>query len=298
MTVGSLVGVAFAVVSALCLAAQSLAVRLGSKTHSITDVVAVMYAVNLVVFVPVTAVVADPKYEVTWVAVAAFTVSGLLGSLIARYCYFVGIERLGSSRTEPLKALLPLFAVGAAVLFLGEEVTQILLVGVALLVAGGVAVTLEARDSPTAPVGRELWIALAFPLTAALFLGIDPIFTTVGFAEGTSVMVGVTIRVLAAAGGFGCYLLWRVARTGYDGGGIELNRWLIAASVANTAYLLTYYAALARAPVSVVTPVMGASTLFVVGGAALFLQDDERVTWRLGVAAAVVVLGVVLVVQG
>jgi len=297
MTLGSLVGVAFAVVSALCLAAQSLTVRLGAKTHSITDVIAVMYVINLLVFVPVAAVLAYPEYEVTWTAVAAFTVSGLLGSLIARYCYFIGIERLGSSRTEPLKALLPLFAVGAAVLFLGEEVTPILLVGVALLVAGGIAVTLEARNSPTAPVGRELWVALAFPLAAALFLGIDPIFTKVGFAEGTSVMVGVTIRVLAAAGGFGLYLLWRLVRTG-TGVGIELNRWLVAASVANTAYLLTYYAALVRAPVSVVTPVMGASTLFVVGGAALFLQGDERVTWRLGGAAVVVVLGVVLVVQG
>jgi len=298
VTLGSLVGVGFAVLSALCLAAQSLAVRLGSKTHSITAVIAVMYTVNLAVFVPVTAVVAYPVYDVTWTAVAAFTVSGLLGSLVARYCYFIGIERLGSSRTEPLKALLPLFAVGAAVVFLGEQVTPILLVGVALLVAGGIAVTLEARDSPTAPRGRALWIGLAFPLAAALLLGIDPIFTKIGFAEGTSVMVGVTIRVLAAAAGFGLFLLPRAVQTGVDGIGIGLNRWLLTASIANTAYLLTYYAALSRTPVSVVTPVMGVSTLFVVVGAALFLQDDERVTWRLGGAAVIVVLGVVLVVQG
>jgi pimeloyl-ACP methyl ester carboxylesterase len=39
------------------------------------------------------------------------------------------------------------------------------------------------------------------------------------------------------------------------------------------------------------------STLLVVAGAALFLQDDEGVTWRLADAALVVAIGVSLVVQ-
>jgi drug/metabolite transporter (DMT)-like permease len=184
-----------------------------------------------------------------------------------------------------------------AVLVLDEQVTSTLLLGVGLLVAGGIAVTLESRSNPAAPTGRALWIALAFPLTAALFLGIDPVFTKLGLAEGTSALVGVTIRVLAAATGFGLYLAWQAIRTG-RWPTISANRWLVAASVANTAYLLSYYAALARTPVSVVTPILGASTLFVVVGAALFLQRDERVTWRLGAAATLVVAGVVFVVQG
>jgi drug/metabolite transporter (DMT)-like permease len=297
MTLGSLVGVGFAMLAALGLAVQSLAIRVGTRTHSISDVIAVMFGVNLAVLLPVAVAVGYPAYGLTPVAVGAFAVSGLLGSLLARLFYFEGIARLGSSRTEPLKALLPLFAVGAAVLFLEEQVTPLLLVGVALLIGGGVAVTLEAEASPVTPSGRGRWVAVAFPITAALLLGIDPIFTKIGLAEGTSALVGVTVRVLAAAAGFGAYLLWRAARTGgFDA--IEANRWLVLASVANTVYLLAYYAALSRIPVSVVTPVMSVSTLFVVAGAALFLQSDERVTWRLAGAATVVVAGVVLVVQG
>lgn len=293
----SLVGVGFAVLAAVALAVQSLAVRLGTRTRSLTDVIAVMFAVNLLVFVPVAGVTAYPQYDLTPTAVGAFAVAGILGSLVARVCYFVGIAQLGSSRTEPLKALLPLVAVATAVLVLDEQVTPTLLVGVALLVAGGVAVTIESRSNPAAPTGRALWVALAFPLAAALLLGIDPIFTKLGLAEGTSALVGVTVRVLAAATGFGLYLAWRATQTGRRPG-IDANRWLLAASVANTTYLLAYYAALALTPVAVVTPILGASTLFVVAGAALFLQRDERVTWRLGAAATLVVAGVVFVVQG
>ena len=47
----------------------------------------------------------------------------------------------------------------------------------------------------------------------------------------------------------------------------------------------------------VVTPVLGTSTLIVVAGAAVFLQDVERVMWKLAGAALVVVSGIVLVVQ-
>lgn len=242
-------------------------------------------------------IVGYPEYDVTVRALVAFTIAGLLGSLVARLCYFVGIARLGASRTEPLKALLPLFAVGTAVVVLGERVTPMLLIGVFLLILGGVVVTLDSRVSSITATGRQLWIDLAFPLTAALLLGIDPIFTKLGLAEGTSALMGVTIRVIAAAAGFGLYLLWRTVRDERVGL-IGVNRWLIAASVANTVYLLAYYAALARTPVTIVTPVLGVSTLFVVGGAAVFLQSDERVTWRLTGAAAIVVVGVVFVVQG
>lgn len=297
MPLGSLFGVTFAILAAVALAVQSLSVRVGTRSHSLVEVIGVMFAVNLVVLIPVTTVVAYPDYNVTLIALGAFTAAGLLGSLLARVCYFIGIVRLGASRTEPLKALLPLFAVLTAVIVLDERVTPMHGVGITLLLIGGVAVTLESRASPTTPTGRELWVAVAFPLAAAVFLGIDPVFTKFGLAEGTSALVGVTIRVVAAAGGFGVYLLWRALRHERLAP-MATSRWLVVAAVANTAYLIAYYAALARAPVAVITPVLGASTLFVVGGAAIFMQADERVTWRLAGAAVIVVIGVLLVVQG
>lgn len=291
-----LIGVGFTVLSAVGLTAQSLAVRLGTKTHSVTAVTAVMFLVNLLVVLPLVAVVEYPGYDVTRRSLLAFTAAGILGSLIARICYFEGIARIGASRTEPLKALFPVIAVAGAVVVLGESVTAQLLVGIALVLGGSIAVVAEAKTSTITTEGRGFWVDMLFPLATALFLGIDPIFTKLGLAEGTPALVGVTIRIGAAAAGFGLYLGWRRMRDGFAPA-IGLNRWLVIAGVANTAYLLCYYAALARTPVVVVTPVLGISTLLVVAAAAVFLRDDERVTWQLAVASLVVVAGIVFVVR-
>lgn len=209
-----LVGVGFAVLAAVGLTVQSLAVRLGTKTHSVSDIIAVIFVVNLLVLVPTAGAVEYPRYNVTLVSLFAFAVAGILGSLVARLCYFVGIARIGASRTEPLKALFPVVAVGVAVVVLEEHVTAQLLVGIALILGGSIAVMNEARTSPITATGRRLWLDMLFPLTAALFLGIDPIFTKLGLAEGTPAVVGVTIRIAAGAAGFGLYLAWRDARDG------------------------------------------------------------------------------------
>lgn len=291
-----LFGAGLAALAAVGLAVQSLAVRVGTRTRSVSEVVAVVFAVNLLVLVPTAAVAAYPRYQVTVESLLAFAAAGVLGSLVARLAYFVGIARLGASRTEPLKALFPLVAVGMGVVVLGETVTAQLLGGVALVLGGGLAVVVEARDNPITANGRRLQRDLLFPLTAALLLGIDPIFTKVGLAEGTPPLVGVTIRIATAALGFILYTAWRRESDGLVPS-VDVNRYLVVASLANTAYLLAYYAALSRAPVSVVTPVIGTSTVLVVAGAALFLQDDERVTGRLAVAALVVALGIALVLR-
>lgn len=292
----ALVGAGFTVLAALGLAAQSLAVRLGTRTHRVPEVVAIVFVLNLLLLLPVAGIVAYPRYGVTPTAIGAFAVAGLLGSLVARVCYFVGIARLGASRAEPLKALFPVFAVAIAVLVLGERVTPLLGVGVVLLVVGGLGVATETRSSPATATGRRVWLDMGFPLAAALLLGVDPVFTKLGLAEGTPPLVGLAVRILAAAAGFGLYAAWRRVRA-RPGWSLDPNRWLLAAGVANTVYLLAYHAALARAPVSVVAPLLGVSTLVVVAGAGLFLQRDEQVTWRLAGATLLVVLGAVVVVR-
>lgn len=297
MSTGVLFGVGLAALAAVALAGQSLAVRLGTKTRSVTTVIASMYGVNVMVLVPASVVGHHGGFGLTSTSIASFAISGLLGSLLARYYLFVGIHRLGATRAEPLKSTFPLIAIVSAVVLLDEGLTPTLLSGIVLLVAGTIAVTWEARSSPITASGRRVWTDVGYPLAAALLLGVDPIFTKTGLAEGTPALVGVTLRILAASVGFGMYLLWRHIRTG-SRPAIEPNRWVALASVANTIYLAAYFAALARAPVSVVTPILGTSPLLVILGGAAFIQREEHVTVRLGIAGAVIVAGVILVLLG
>lgn len=294
MTAEVLVGVGLAVLAAVGLAVQALAVRVGTSARQVTDLLVVVFAVNLLVLVPLAVVTDSPLRSIDPGALGAFAVAGVLGSLLGRACYFVGIARLGASRAEPIRALLPLFAVAAAVVVLGESVTLDVAVGVLLLVGGGVAVATEAQSNPTTASGRRLQVDLLYPLAAAVLYGIDPVLTKIGFASGAPVLTGLLTRTGAAAVGFGAYLCWRALRDGWRPS-LVLNRWLVVAGVANTSYLLAYYGALARAPVVIVTPIMGISTLLVVGGAAGFLQHDERVTPRLVGAASIIIVGVTVV---
>lgn len=290
------VGLGFALLSAVSLAVQSLAVRVSTSDHRLSTVIGVVFAVNLLVLVPLAVVSAPSLTVVTPIALGAFVVAGVLGSLVARACYFYGIARLGASRAEPLKALFPVVAVGMAVLILNETVSGTLWVGIGLLVVGGGIVTIEGRESAVTATGRRFWLDLSFPLLAAVLLGVDPVITKIGLAEGVAALLGVTIRVVAAAAGFSLYLGWRALR-GTIVVPASINRWLLIAGVANTGYLLTYYAALTHTSVAIVTAVMGISTVFVAVGAAVFLQRDERVTWRLIGAAIVVSIGLGFVVQ-
>lgn len=287
-------GVGFAAVAALSLAVQSVTVQRSTTHQSLSDIVTVVFAVNLLVMVPVAMWQSFPEFGLTPLSVAAFAAGGLLGSLFARVALFVGIERLGASRAEPLKSTFPLVALLIAALTLGEPLTGTVLLGIVFVVAGGAAISLDTRAGQDTRQYR--WLDLGFPLLAALFLGIDPVFTKVGLETGTPAVVGTTVRVLAAASGFTAYRLWRRFRTG-GWTRPSATRWSVAAGLANTTYLLTYLAALAYAPVSTVTPILGASPLLVLVLAPLSGRD-ERLSLRLVTAVAVLVLGVALVLTG
>lgn len=286
-----------ATLSAVALAAQSLLVRVSTKNESVSSVITLIFGVNILVLVPVSVVFYYPTFQLTPTAVVSFGIAGLLGSFLARYLLFVGIERVGASRAEALKSTFPLVAVVGAVVVLGEALTATRLFGVLLIIAGAAAVSWDAQQRSLTPGGRSAATDISIPVLAAILLGIDPVFTKIGFAEGTPAVVGVTVRVLAAAAGFGLYLAIHSYRTG-RWEPVTPTRWIWAAGVANTVYLAAYLAALSLAPVAIVAPILGASPLFVLVGSALFLRADEEITLQLVGAVVVLVVGVVLTLTG
>jgi drug/metabolite transporter (DMT)-like permease len=290
-----LVGVGLALLATLALATQSLGIRLVTAETGLRDVLTVVFTVNVAVLVPLgIADVALSGGGLSTTAIAAFAVAGVLGSLLGRVCYFLGIAKLGASRAESLKSLLPLVALAGAVLVLGEQLTWPLIAGISLLITGVLVVVSDTRQSAVTTTGRQLWRDVSFPLAAALLYGIDPVLSKIGLAAGGSPISGVAVRAVAAGSVFGLYLAW-VASRGERVRPANLDRWLIGVAVANTIYLAAFYAALSLAPVAVVAPIVGASPLFVVAGGALFLQNQERVTPRLVAGALIVVVGVVTV---
>ena len=116
------VGLALAILAALGLAGQALTVRFATRRNRSSDVLLVALVINAAVFVALAvALTADPVLTPT--SLLAFVAAGIIPLMLGRAFYYAGIERIGASRAEPIKASMPLFATVLAFFVLGETVT-------------------------------------------------------------------------------------------------------------------------------------------------------------------------------
>ncbi len=291
-----LVGILLSALAAVLWAVHNLAVRIATADGGVTDAITVVMVTNVVVLAPAAAVVHYPDYGLSPFSAGAFATAGVAGLLLGRICLFRGIRAIGASRTTPVVAASTLVSAVLAVWFLDEIVTPARGVGILLIVGGIAAISwLMATDGDETPSFREVGIALALPLGAALFIGVEPIFVRFGLDAGTPVLVGLAVMTSTALVG---YLLYRRLR----GDVIRLpssskaRRWYVVAGLASTFGLTAYFAALEAAPVVVVVPIIQLSPLLVIAASAAFLPRSlERVTWPLAAAAVVVIVGAVLV---
>lgn len=288
-------GGALAVLGAVGIAGQVTAVRIGTHEGSTVDVLSVVLLVNLVVFVPVVAVFEFPDYAIAPSGLVAFVVAGLLGTLLGRALYYASIERLGASVTEPIKAANPLFAVALAVVLLADPVTGGQAMGVVLIVAGVAWLSKQTVDGDAALADAPVR-ALSLPFATAFVFALEPVIVKGAFDAGTSVVLGLAVKTVAAAAGMWAYLRWRNALpTLRDLAHDPNRRWYVLAGLSNSGFLLAYYGALSLAPVSVVVPILQLSPLVVMALSYAFLGQLERVTPGLVAGALVVVCGAVVV---
>lgn len=290
----TLLGVGLALVGALFIAIQVACIRVGTDAGRSNDALVVVLLVNIVVLVPLAGLVHFPTYHLPVVAVLAFAGAGFVGTMLGRAFEYAGIERIGASRSEPIKASQPLHAALLAVFLLGESLSVARLAGIVCIVAGIALISWESQSGAGVDAENPLK-GLLFPFAAAFFFGIEPIFAKVGFAAGTPVLVGLAVKTLAATVAFTAFLRSRGSLPSLATVDRSSLRWYVAAGVANTLFLLAYYAALEIAPVVLVIPVLQASPLFVIAISLVFLERLERITPRLVLGALVVVAGTVVV---
>lgn len=288
------VGVALALLAAVAIAAQVIFVRIGTEEGDPLDVLAVVLAISTFFVAAIAILVHYPTYRLTTTATLAFAGAGLTGTFLGMIAYYASIQRLGASRTEPLKASMPLYATLFAVLLLGEDITTGNLAGVVLIVAGVAVISWESRSNSVADVKDTPW-TLALPLLAAVLFGVEPILAKVGLAEGTPPMVGLAVKTVVALAALVGYLAWRGSLSGLAGRVSHNRRWYLAAAVSFTVFLIAFYLGLEAAPVVVVIPIFQSSPLFVILLSAVFLRQIERVTPRLVAGAAVVIVGATVV---
>lgn len=249
--------------------------------------------VRVALFWVVLAVTAGSTFlvDVTPVAVALFAVASVAASGLGRMAFYVGVGRVGSSLSNAGANVRPLFAVVLAATWLGEAVTLRTVLGVCLLVAGLVVLSLSRGGDIGGWRRREL----LYPLGAAFGYALGNVvrrygFTVTDLSTLQALAFGETASLLTiaayavATGRLGDLRVASRTHALFAGNGLVAGVGL---------FLL--FAALRRGPVAVVDPLIATSPLFTVCFAAVFLRKLERITPGVVAGSLLIVVGAALV---
>jgi len=142
------VGVALCVLGALALTVATLALRGASSGGNLMMVVGLQMLVGAVVLAPPALLL--ESWEVNWNArlVWAFLYTTIVPGLAATWVWFKLVQRIGAVRGAAFHFLNPFFGVAVAALVLGERLGALDVVGVAIIMAGILAVQLGKSPPP------------------------------------------------------------------------------------------------------------------------------------------------------
>jgi DME family drug/metabolite transporter len=218
-----------------------------------------------------------------------FVMVGVFVPGVARYFIFKGMERLGASISSCLTNATPLFATFFAVAFLQERPTPTNLLGTMSIVAG--IVSLSWRGSARTWRTRDL----LFPLTAAFLFAARDNLVRVGVVHVASPILGASI---AATTSFVTMALLYCGLEEKKPLSAPAPRGFALFAAAGFMNFLSYafaYTALSMERVSIISPLINASSLFALPLSALFLKDVEQLTARKIGAVFLVIWGVFLI---
>ncbi len=246
-----------------------------------------------------------------------FLLAGFMNPFLFVAFYFVGIQRIGVARSAPIKGTAPIYAVVFAAGVLGERLSGVQYLGIAMVVGGIIFISAEgwagegrtgsgdskggsagggkggrAGSGPAA--GRPRKMDFLFPLLAGVSGGVASVLFKLSMQKLPSPMVGVWLGTVVAlllfpilAFFFPKEQRYRASRRAYP--------WLIGNGVAISAAMYTLILSVGLGEVAIAFTLVQTSPLLVIAMSAIFLRKLERVTPRIIFGAILTVSGGVLV---
>lgn len=218
-----------------------------------------------------------------------FVLVGVFVPGVARFFIFKGMQRLGASISACLTNATPLFATFFAIALLDEKPTVTNLLGTFSIVCGIVALSW----SGTAKTWRTA--DLLFPLSAAMLFAARDNLVRVGVGHIDSPIAGAAIAATTSCITM-ALIYWTFEKKKplgeKPGHGIAL---FAAAGIMNFLSYAFAYTALSMERVSIVSPLINASSLFVLPLSAFFLKGVEQLSGRKIAAVVLIIAGVFLI---
>lgn len=224
-----------------------------------------------------------------------FALAGFIHFFLGWTLLTISQNRVGAARTGALVGATPLFATIVAALAFEEFLNFLILAGIVIVVIGVYFVSVSGKNDASAQKFR--WSDSVFGLGVALCFAISPIFIRSGLDKMDSPLLGVTIGMIASTVAYGILLLVRRERLNLSALPRESLYYQLGAGLFVGASTWIRWIALTMAPVAVVLalgrlniPIVIFLSIILVG------QQEERVTARVWLGAALVVIGSLLLI--
>jgi drug/metabolite transporter (DMT)-like permease len=229
-------------------------------------------------------------------AVLWFALGGLTTTYVGRAVVYRAVAIIGPSRADTIKVAQPLFTAALAAIFLHEALGVSVLVGMALVLGGVLALVWERLGDSAPRRAREGWrFGLGLALLGAFLYGAGNVLRKAGVDAYPSAIAGVSVSTFAA-------LVFILAALLARGRGKELwsallrpDRDYVLAGIANSVGLYGFFASVTFLPVAATTVIASVEPFFTVLASRVLLGRSEPLSRRLFVAAAAIVLGVAVI---
>jgi uncharacterized membrane protein len=270
-----MLGGLLSLLSAISFAYANASVRRGVLTGTVMQAVGISLPIGLPIFI--VAMLISGGFPLlagfgarTWFLLA---LAGVMHFAWARYCNYRATKAIGANLVAPVQQYSLVITLVLAVVWLGEPLTLLRVIGIFLVVAGP-GLTLGPDKQTSAGVGPETPDEAAFvpqyaegyfySLLSAVGFGISPVlvglaFQTKGLAIG---IAGGFVSYLAATIAIALPLLLPGQWKSFRALDRHTAKWFVVSGIAVCLSQMLRYMALAIAPVSVVSPIQRLSLVF------------------------------------
>ena len=231
-----------------------------------------------------------PRYA--YLALAIFVFLGILQSAISLLT-FIGLQKIGTSRSQPLRNSYPLWSAAIAIAIMNERAGWAVLGGTLLVVAGVVLISWKPEAAPSS----YRWGHVLYSLTAGFLAGVAFPLRRYGLTITNEPVFFSAVVALVSLFGAMPYALWPRGERRLDWHPRGLIHFLCSGFFEALGALLTLMA-LANGRVVIVSPIVATTPLFSLLISLIFLRGKEQLTGKTILGTLSVVGGTVAIALG
>lgn len=295
-----MLGILFALLSALLLAANYVFIQLGMRDSTgknngvFLGIVINVSLLGLIYLIML--LIRSETIEWKLTAILAFIAGGLLTTLLGRLTLFSAIRSIGSSRAAAMKNAAPIFSILAAILFLNERLSLLSSIGILLVIIGLYFLARDQWKQNGSSKGKEAGVGFLLAGLSAFLYGIGQVARKMGLLEMADPVLGAWVGSIFALLAYVITLAFKgQLKQTFTTQVRKINKFYFLAGMSIGFGLLSFFISASLIKVSYTSAIAAAEPVITVILAYLFLKKQERLERSIILSILLVFAGIVVI---